>query len=239
MTLPLQALIFDSHYDPYRGVVSSVRVVNGTLKTGSRLRFLQAGAVHDADEGVRTPDNVPVGSLGLGETGYLIAGIKDVAEARSGETVTEIARPRPSRGRRLPGPEAHGVLRPVPDRRRPVQRPARVAGEVRLNDASFTYEPRPGALGFGFRCISRFAAHGDRAERLEREFDLSLIATALGRLPGAHGDRGRRGDRQPVGHAARGLDRLHRGAVPHLHDPHAHHLHGTRLGGAVPSRWAR
>src|SRR5687768_13085098 len=82
---PLQALIFDSHYDAYRGVVSSVRVVNGTLTTGARLRFMQAGAVHDADEvGVRTPDNLPVRALGPGETGYLIAGIKDVAEARSG-----------------------------------------------------------------------------------------------------------------------------------------------------------
>src|SRR4029450_6972150 len=91
---PLQALIFDSHYDPYRGVVSSVRVVNGALKTGSRLRFMQAGAVHDADEiGVRSPDNVPVAALGPGETGYLIAGIKDVAEARWGGTVTEAARP--------------------------------------------------------------------------------------------------------------------------------------------------
>src|ERR687893_365005 len=90
---PLQALIFDSHYDPYRGVVSSVRVMNGTLRTGSRLRFMQVGAVHDADEvGVRTPDNHPVPALGPGETGYLIAGIKDVAEARSGETVTEAAR---------------------------------------------------------------------------------------------------------------------------------------------------
>src|SRR5687767_6039196 len=82
---PLQALIFDSHYDAYRGVVSSVRVQNGFLQTGRRLRFMQAGAVHDADEvGVRRPDNTPVDRLGPGETGYLIAGIKDVGEARSG-----------------------------------------------------------------------------------------------------------------------------------------------------------
>src|SRR5215468_703187 len=84
---PLQALIFDSHYDPYRGVISSVRVVNGALRTGSRVRSMQAGTVHEADEvGVRTPDNTPVAALGPGETGYLIAGIKDVGEARSGET---------------------------------------------------------------------------------------------------------------------------------------------------------
>src|SRR2546423_8486924 len=90
---PLQALIFDSHFDQYRGVISSVRVVNGTLTTGARLRFMQATAVHDADEvGVRLPVNTPVASLGPGEVGYLIAGIKDVGEARSGETVTDAVR---------------------------------------------------------------------------------------------------------------------------------------------------
>ena len=102
----LQALIFDSHFDQYRGVVSSVRVMNGTLTTGARLRFVQAGAVHDADEvGVRAPLPTPVASLGPGETGYLIAGIKDVAEARSGETVTDAARPAaPLEGYRDPKP---------------------------------------------------------------------------------------------------------------------------------------
>src|ERR687894_3035368 len=85
----LRALIFDSYFDQYRGVVSAVRVMDGTLAAGARLRFMQAGAVHDADEvGVRTPVPVPVASLGPGEVGYLIAGIKDVGEARSGETVT-------------------------------------------------------------------------------------------------------------------------------------------------------
>jgi GTP-binding protein LepA len=91
---PLQGLIFDSHFDQYRGVVSSVRVMNGHLRTGSRLRFMQAGAVHEAIEvGVRTPDNLAVSELGPGEVGYLIAGIKDVGEARSGETVTDNAQP--------------------------------------------------------------------------------------------------------------------------------------------------
>src|SRR3954471_16859960 len=91
---PLQALIFDSIFDQYRGVVSSLRVVNGTLSTGSRVRFMQVGTTHDADEvGVRTPHQVAVASLGPGEVGYLIAGIKEVSEARSGETVTEVARP--------------------------------------------------------------------------------------------------------------------------------------------------
>src|SRR5580765_2048535 len=91
---PLQALIFDSHFDQYRGVISSVRVMNGTLTTGSRLRFMQANSVYDADEiGVRLPINTPVASLGPGEVGYLIAGIKDVGEARSGETVTDAGHP--------------------------------------------------------------------------------------------------------------------------------------------------
>ena len=86
---------------------------------------MQTGAVHDADEvGVRTPANVPVASLGPGETGYLIAGIKDVGEARSGETVTEAGRPAAAALSGLPGPQADGVLRALPDRRRPVQRPA-------------------------------------------------------------------------------------------------------------------
>ncbi|MFM7409268.1 MAG: GTP-binding protein, partial [Actinomycetota bacterium] len=87
---PLQALIFDSQFDQYRGVVSSVRVMNGVLDSRSKLLFMQAGAAHEAIEiGVRRPVNTPVDSLGPGEVGYLIAGIKDVAEARSGETVTK------------------------------------------------------------------------------------------------------------------------------------------------------
>src|SRR3954462_7843062 len=90
---PLQGLIFDSYYDQYRGVVSAVRIVNGTLTTGSRLKFLQANATHEVEEiGVRKPSPTPVAKLGPGEVGYLIAGIKDVGEARSGETVTEAGR---------------------------------------------------------------------------------------------------------------------------------------------------
>jgi GTP-binding protein LepA len=178
---PLQALIFDSHYDPYRGVVSSVRVVNGALKTSSRLRFMQAGAVHDADEiGVRSPDNVPVAALGPGETGYLIAGIKDVAEARSGETVTEAARPaaEPLSGYQDPKPMVFCGLYPVDGDQFSDLREA--LEKLRLNDASFTYEPETsGALGFGFRCGFLGLLHMEIVrERLEREFDLSLIATA-------------------------------------------------------------
>ena len=178
---PLQALIFDSHYDPYRGVVSSVRVMNGTLRTGTRLRFMQVGAVHDADEvGVRTPKNVPVPSLGPGETGYLIAGIKDVAEARSGETVTESSRPAAEAlsGYQDPKPMVFCGLYPIDGDQFSDLREA--LEKLRLNDASFTYEPETsGALGFGFRCGFLGLLHMEIIrERLEREFDLALIATA-------------------------------------------------------------
>jgi GTP-binding protein LepA len=178
---PLQALIFDSHYDAYRGVVSSVRVMNGTLKTGRRLRFMQTTAVHDADEvGVRTPQSRPVAALGPGETGYLIAGIKDVGEARSGETVTDAAKPAAEAlaGYQDPKPMVFCGLYPVvgdefSDLREALQK-------LRLNDASFTYEPETsGALGFGFRCGFLGLLHMEIVrERLEREFGLSLIATA-------------------------------------------------------------
>src|SRR5205814_1526812 len=111
----LQALIFDSHYDQYRGVISSIRVINGTLKTGAKMRFVQAGVTYDAEEvGVRSPANLPVASLGPGEVGYLIAGIKDVGEARSGETVTEAANPAPAlEGYREPKPMVFCGLYPI------------------------------------------------------------------------------------------------------------------------------
>ncbi|HXW34458.1 MAG TPA: GTP-binding protein, partial [Acidimicrobiales bacterium] len=104
---PTKALIFDSSYDQYRGVVSSVRVMEGVLKSASRVRFMQVNAVHEVEEiGVRSPDPTPVEELGPGEVGYLIAGIKDVGQARSGETVTDAARPaeKPLAGYREPKP---------------------------------------------------------------------------------------------------------------------------------------
>jgi GTP-binding protein LepA len=177
----LRALIFDSYYDQYRGVVSSVRVVDGTLSAGARLRFLQAGAVHDVEEiGVRTPIPVPVDALGPGEVGYLIAGIKDVGEARSGETVTGASRPasEPLPGYQDPKPMVFCGLYPVDGDEFSDLREA--LEKLRLNDASFTYEPETsGALGFGFRCGFLGLLHMEIVrERLEREFDLSLIATA-------------------------------------------------------------
>ena len=178
---PLQALIFDSHFDQYRGVVSSVRVMTGTLRTGDKLRFMQANASYDADEvGVRNPVPTPVDSLGPGETGYLIAGIKDVAEARSGETVTTYRNPaaEPLDGYRDPKPMVFCGIYPIDGDQFPDLRDA--LDKMRLSDASVTFEPETsGALGFGFRCGFLGLLHMEIIrERLEREFDLSLIATA-------------------------------------------------------------
>ncbi len=178
---PLQALIFDSHFDQYRGVVSSVRVMNGVLAAKAKLRFIQARTCHEADEiGVRTPASRPVARLGPGETGYLIAGIKNVAEARAGETVTEERRPAPEplAGYSEPKPMVFSGLYPV-DGDDFTQ--LRVALEkLRLNDSGFAYEPETsGALGFGFRCGFLGLLHMEIVrERLEREFGLALISTA-------------------------------------------------------------
>ncbi|MCJ7439522.1 MAG: translation elongation factor 4 [Acidimicrobiia bacterium] len=177
---PLQALMFDSYYDAYRGVVSAVRVFNGSLVTGARLRYVNAGAQHDAEEvGVRAPGLTPVASLGPGEVGYLIAGIKDVGEARVGETVTVATNP----GEALPGyddpkPMVFCGLYPVVGDEYADLREA--MEKLRLNDSSFTYEPETsGALGFGFRCGFLGLLHMEIIrERLEREYDLSLVATA-------------------------------------------------------------
>ncbi len=177
---PLQALIFDSWFDQYRGVISSLRVMQGTLTTGARLRFVQAQATHVADEvGIRTPTPTPVASLGPGEVGYLVAGIKDVGEARSGETVTEVSRPAAVlEGYRDPKPMVFCGLYPVDGDEFEGLREA--LEKLRLNDASVTYEPESSAaLGFGFRCGFLGLLHMEIVrERLEREFDLSLIATA-------------------------------------------------------------
>ena len=178
---PLQALIFDSIFDQYRGVISSLRVMQGTLTTGSRIKFMQVNTTHDADEvGVRTPNQTPVASLGPGEVGYLIAGIKEVSEARSGETVTELSRPAPEPlpGYMDPKPMVFCGLFPVEGDDFESLREA--LQKLKLNDASVTFEPESsGALGFGFRCGFLGLLHMDIVrERLEREFNLALIATA-------------------------------------------------------------
>jgi GTP-binding protein LepA len=178
---PLQALIFDSYYDQYRGVVSAIRVMNGRITTGARLRFLQAGATHDADEiGARTPVPVPLADLGPGEVGYLVAGVKDVGEARSGETVTLASRPAAEAlvGYQDPKPMVFCGLYPVEGDDFAALRDA--LEKLRLNDSSYTYQPESsGVLGFGFRCGFLGLLHMEIVrERLEREFDLALIATA-------------------------------------------------------------
>ena len=177
---PLQALIFDSYYDAYRGVVSALRVFNGVLNSGARLRFVQAKAPHDAEEiGVRLPAPTPVAALGPGEVGYLIAGIKDVGQARVGETVTTAANPGEGlAGYRDPKPMVFCGLYPVDGDEYPELREA--LERLRLNDSSFTYEPETsGALGFGFRCGFLGLLHMEIIrERLEREYGLSLVATA-------------------------------------------------------------
>jgi GTP-binding protein LepA len=178
---PLRALIFDSSYDQYRGVVSSIRIVDGSLHAGARLRFMQADAVHDIEEvGVRTPVAVPVEALGPGDVGYLIAGIKDVGEARSGETVTTAQRgaTQALAGYRDPKPMVFCGLYPVDGDELPDLRDA--LDRLKLNDASFTFEPESShALGIGFRCGFLGLLHMEIVrERLEREFNLSLIATA-------------------------------------------------------------
>ena len=178
---PLQALVFDSHFDQYRGVVSSVRIMHGCLRTDSTVRFMQAGAVHEVDEiGVRRPDPTPVAELGPGEVGYLMAGVKDVGEARSGETVTTSrdGAEKVLEGYREPQPMVFSGLYPIEGDEYSALREA--LERLRLNDSSFTYEPETsGALGFGFRCGFLGLLHMEIVrERLEREFDLSLITTA-------------------------------------------------------------
>ena len=180
-TLPLQALIFDSQYDQYRGVVSSVRVMQGTLDAKGKLLFMQAGAIHEAIEiGVRRPVPTPVTELGPGEVGYLIAGIKDVGEARSGETVTRSGEPaeEPLPGYTNPKPMVFCGLYPIDGDDCENLRDS--LEKLKLNDASITYEPESsGALGFGFRCGFLGLLHMEIVkERLEREFNLALIATA-------------------------------------------------------------
>ncbi len=178
---PLQGLIFDSYFDQYRGVVSSIRIVNGVMQARQKLKFMQLGGTHEAEEiGVRVPDPVKVDALGPGEVGYLIASIKDVGQAKSGETVTSASKgaDAPLPGYQDPKPMVFCGLYPVegddyPDLRESLEK-------LKLNDASITFEPETsGALGFGFRTGFLGLLHMEIVrERLEREFDLALIATA-------------------------------------------------------------
>jgi GTP-binding protein LepA len=178
---PLQALIFDSQFDQYRGVVSSIRIMHGTMRSGSKLTFMQTAANHEAIEiGVRKPVPTPVQELGPGEVGYLIAGIKDVGDARSGETVTTASGGSTEvlPGYRDPKPMVFSGLFPIDGD--DFENLRESLEKLKLNDASITYTPESsGALGFGFRCGFLGLLHMEIVkERLEREFGLALIATA-------------------------------------------------------------
>ncbi len=178
---PARAMIFDSVYDTYRGVVTYVRVVDGRLSRREKTLMLSTKAVHETLEvGVISPEPVPSDGLAAGEVGYLITGVKDVRQARVGDTVTSASRPalEPLPGYDHPRPMVFSGLYPLDGDDYPELRDA--LDKLRLNDASLVYEPETStALGFGFRCGFLGLLHMDIVrERLEREFDLSLISTA-------------------------------------------------------------
>ncbi len=178
---PARALIFDSVYDTYRGVVTYVRVVDGRLGKRERTLMLNTKAVHETLEiGVISPEPVPSDGLAAGEVGYLITGVKDVRQARVGDTLTTVANPAsgPLAGYANPKPMVFSGLYPLDGDEYPELRDA--LDKLRLNDASLVYEPETStALGFGFRCGFLGLLHMEIIrERLEREFDLALISTA-------------------------------------------------------------
>ena len=178
---PLRGLIFDSHFDQYRGVISSVRIMDGTLRANQKIRLMQAGNNYDIEEiGKRTPSMVSLAALGPGEVGYLIAGIKEVGSAKSGETVTDAVKPaaEPLAGYQDPKPMVFCGIYPIDGDDLPDLRDS--LDKLKLNDASITFEPESShALGFGFRCGFLGLLHMEIVrERLEREFNLSIIATA-------------------------------------------------------------
>jgi len=178
---PARALIFDSVYDTYRGVVTYVRVVDGRLSRREKTVMLSTKAVHETLEvGVISPEPVPSDGLAAGEVGYLITGVKDVRQARVGDTVTSASKPalEPLPGYEHPRPMVFSGLYPVDGDDYPELRDA--LDKLQLNDASLVYEPETStALGFGFHCGFLGLLHMDIVrERLEREFDLTLISTA-------------------------------------------------------------
>jgi GTP-binding protein LepA len=178
---PARALIFDSIYDTYRGVVTYVRVVDGELSHRERVLMMSTKSAHETLEvGVISPDPVKTGSLGVGEVGYLITGVKDVRQSRVGDTVTAASKPAAESlgGYRHPNPMVFAGLYPIDGADYPELREA--LDKLTLNDAALTYEPETsGALGFGFRIGFLGLLHMEIVrERLEREFNLELISTA-------------------------------------------------------------
>jgi GTP-binding protein LepA len=182
---PLKALIFDSWYDPYRGVVIVVRVIDGTIRPGMKIRLMAEGQDYEALQvGIFTPKAIEIDELGVGEVGFLVANIKKVSDAKIGDTITEISRPtlEPFPGFKVLKPMVFAGLYPVEGHEYPELRDA--LEKLRLNDASFFYEPETSAaLGFGFRCGFLGLLHMDIVqERLEREFKVALVTTAPGVL---------------------------------------------------------
>jgi GTP-binding protein LepA len=178
---PARALIFDSVYDTYRGVVTYVRMVDGSLKHRERIMMMSTRATHELLEvGVISPEPVAADALAAGEVGYLITGVKDVRQSRVGDTVTALAKPAEVSlgGYRDPKPMVYSGLFPIDGSDYPVLRDA--LDKLKLNDAALVYEPETStALGFGFRCGFLGLLHLEIVrERLEREFDLDLISTA-------------------------------------------------------------
>jgi len=182
---PLKALIFDSWYDPYRGVVIVVRVIDGVLRRGMKIRLMAEGQDYESLQvGIFTPKAVEVDELGVGEVGFLVANIKKISDAKIGDTITESGRPavEPFPGFKPLKPMVFAGFYPVEGHQYPELRDA--LEKLRLNDASFFYEPETSmALGFGFRCGFLGLLHMEIVqERLEREFDMDLVTTAPGVL---------------------------------------------------------
>ncbi|HEV7902699.1 MAG TPA: translation elongation factor 4 [Pyrinomonadaceae bacterium] len=180
---PLKALIFDSWYDAYRGVIVLFRVIDGSIRPGMKIRFFNTGRDYMVEAiGVNRPRPTPIGELGVGEVGFLTASIKTVADVQIGDTITEAGRPTtvPFPGFQEIKPMVFAGLYPVEANQYEELRDA--LDKLRLNDASFFYEPESStALGFGFRCGFLGLLHMEIVqERLEREFNLDLITTAPG-----------------------------------------------------------
>ncbi len=180
---PLKALIFDSWYDSYRGVIVLIRVIDGMIRPGMKIRFFNVGRDYQVETlGVNRPTPTPIDALGTGEVGFLTASIKAVADVQIGDTVTEAARPtkEPFPGYQEIKPMVFAGLYPIDTAQYEELRDA--LDKLRLNDASFFYEPESStALGFGFRCGFLGLLHMEIVqERLEREFNLDLITTAPG-----------------------------------------------------------
>ncbi|MFM6974416.1 MAG: translation elongation factor 4, partial [Agromyces sp.] len=178
---PARAMIFDSVYDPYRGVVTYVRMVDGRLQPRERIQMMSTKATHELLEiGVSSPEPQPSNGLSVGEVGYLITGVKDVRQSKVGDTVTNSAKPATDAlpGYTEPKPMVFSGLYPIDGSDYPELREA--LDKLKLSDAALVYEPETSvALGFGFRCGFLGLLHLEIiTERLRREFDLDLIATA-------------------------------------------------------------